>query len=56
MANQIELTEIAAAFPGRIPVGVVIKNSGLTNKDEIAQEVEQADQAQLMALSASAAQ
>jgi hypothetical protein len=55
MANQMELSDIAAAYPGRIPVGVVIKNSSLTNKDEIAQEVEQADQGKLMALQSAGA-
>jgi hypothetical protein len=50
MSNLIELTEIAAAYPGRIPIGVFIKNSGLTNKDEVAAQVQQADEAQMMAM------
>jgi hypothetical protein len=56
MANLVELAEIAQAYPGRIPVEVFIKNSGLTNKDEIAAEVQQADEAKMMMLQQASAQ
>lgn len=44
MANLIELSEIAERYPDRIPIEVFIKNSGLTNKDEIAAEIEKYNQ------------
>jgi short-subunit dehydrogenase len=47
MANLVELSEIAVAYPGRIPIDVFIKNSGLTNKDEIAEQVRQQDAAMM---------
>lgn len=50
MANQVTMSEIANAYPGRIPIEVFIKNSGMTNKDEVAAQVQQADEARMMAL------
>lgn len=46
LSNTAELTELAKAFPGNIPLQTLIKNSSITNKDEILQEINQQQQRQ----------
>jgi hypothetical protein len=52
-ANMIELAEIAKSYPGQLPITTYIKNSSLTNKEQIISDINQ--QQQKMAQAAMAA-
>lgn len=44
IANMLELAEIAKNYPNQLPITTYIKNSGLTNKEQIISDIEEQQQ------------